>query len=92
LGYGGPGVIVVNEMGSAEDAPSLRKGSWPIRKGYNYQSTDRHLIGFHGEDVTSEEARRDRTDYAVSSWLAVRRAQTTARIQTLIVLACSSAD
>ena len=44
-------------MGSAEDAPSLRKGSWPIRHGHNYQPTDRQLRDLHREDVTAEEAR-----------------------------------
>jgi hypothetical protein len=50
--------LLLTNIGSAEDAPSLRKGSWPIRNGHNYQPTQRELRDLHREDVTSEEARK----------------------------------
>jgi hypothetical protein len=49
--------LSLTNIGFAEDAPSLRKGSWPIRNGHNYQPTQRELRGSHSEDVTPEEAR-----------------------------------
>jgi hypothetical protein len=49
--------LLLISIGSAEDAPSLRKGSWPIRNGHNYQPTQRELRDLHREHVTSEEAR-----------------------------------
>jgi hypothetical protein len=49
--------LLFTNIGSAEDAPSLRKGSWPIRNGHNYQPTQQELRDLHRKDVTSEEAR-----------------------------------
>jgi hypothetical protein len=43
-------------IGSAQDAPSLHKGPWPIRDGRNYQPTERELRALHQEDVTPDEA------------------------------------
>jgi hypothetical protein len=50
-------LLMLTNIGSAEDAPLLRKGSWPIRNGHNYQPTQRELRDLHREDVTSKEAR-----------------------------------
>jgi hypothetical protein len=49
--------LSLTNIGSAEDAPTLRKGSWPIRNGHNYQPTRRELTDSHRQDVTDEEAR-----------------------------------
>jgi hypothetical protein len=43
--------------GSAEDAASPRKGSWPIRNGHNYQPTARELKSMERQDVTPDQAR-----------------------------------
>ena len=43
-------------IGSAEDAPPLHKGPWPIRNGRNYQPTEHELRALHLEDVTSDQA------------------------------------
>jgi hypothetical protein len=42
---------------SAEGAPLLHKGRWPIRNGHNYQPTEHELRGLHLEDVTPDQAR-----------------------------------
>jgi len=44
-------------IGSAEGAPSRRKGPWPIRNGHDYQPTEHELRGLHQEDVTPDQAR-----------------------------------
>jgi len=44
-------------IGSAEDAPPLHKGPWPIRNGRNYQPTEHELRALHEEDVTPGQAR-----------------------------------
>ena len=49
--------LLLANIGSAEDAPSLRKGPWPIRNGHNYQPTENELKDFHQEDVTPDQAR-----------------------------------
>lgn len=49
--------LMFTSIGSAEDAPSFRKGSWPIRNGHNYQPTRQELRDLDRKDVTSEEAR-----------------------------------
>ncbi|MBO4225093.1 hypothetical protein [Bradyrhizobium neotropicale] len=49
--------LFLANIGFAEDAPSLRKGSWPIRNGHNYQPTEHELRGLHREDVTPDQAR-----------------------------------
>ena len=49
--------LLLANIGSAEDASSLRKGSWPIRNGHNYQPTEHELRDLHREDVTPDQAR-----------------------------------
>ena len=48
--------LLLTNIASAEDA-SLRKGSWPIRNGHNYQPTENELKGLNREDVTPSQAR-----------------------------------
>jgi hypothetical protein len=42
---------------SAERAPPLHNGPWPIRNGHNYQPTEHELRALHLEDVTPDQAR-----------------------------------
>jgi hypothetical protein len=42
---------------SAEGAPLLHEGPWPIRNGHNYQPTERELRTLHLQDVTPDQAR-----------------------------------
>jgi hypothetical protein len=49
--------LLLANIGSAEGAPSLRRGPWPIRNGHNYQPTEHELRGLHQEDVTPDQAR-----------------------------------
>jgi hypothetical protein len=42
---------------SAEGAPLLHEGPWPIRNGHNYQPTEHELRTLHLEDVTPDQAR-----------------------------------
>ena len=49
--------LLLANIGSAEDAPSLRKGPWPIRNGHNYQPTEQELRALHQEDLTPDQAR-----------------------------------
>jgi hypothetical protein len=49
--------LLLANIGSAEDAPLLHKGSWPIRNGRNYQPAEHELRALHEEDVTPGQAR-----------------------------------
>jgi hypothetical protein len=49
--------LLLASIGSAEDAAPLRKGSWPIRDGRNYQPTERDLRAMNRQDITPDEAR-----------------------------------
>ena len=49
--------LLLPSIGSADDAPPLHKGPWPIRNGRNYQPTEHELRALHVEDVTSDQAR-----------------------------------
>ena len=49
--------LLLANVGSAEDAPPLHKGPWPIRHGRNYQPTEHELRAQHVEDVTPGQAR-----------------------------------
>jgi hypothetical protein len=49
--------LLLANIGSAEDAPSQRKGPWPIRNGHNYQPTENELRGLQQQDVTPDQAR-----------------------------------
>jgi hypothetical protein len=42
---------------SAEGAPLLHEGPWPIRNEHNYQPTEHELRALHLEDVTPDQAR-----------------------------------
>jgi hypothetical protein len=42
---------------SAEGAPLLHEGPWPIRNGHNYQPTEHELRNLHLEDVTPDQGR-----------------------------------
>jgi hypothetical protein len=42
---------------SAEGAPTLHEGRWPIRNGHNCQPTEQELRALHLEDVTPDQAR-----------------------------------
>ena len=45
------------DSASAEGAPLLHDGPWPIRSGHNYQPTEHELRALHLEDVTPDQAR-----------------------------------
>ena len=49
--------LLLANIGSAEDAPPLHKGPWPILNGLNYQPTEQELGALHQEDVTPDQAR-----------------------------------
>jgi len=49
--------LLLANIGSAEDAPPLHKGPWPIRNGHDYQPTEHELRALHEEDVTPGQAR-----------------------------------
>jgi hypothetical protein len=49
--------LLLASIGSAEDAPQLHRGPWPIRNGRNYQPTENELKALHLKDVTPDEAR-----------------------------------
>jgi hypothetical protein len=49
--------LLLADIASAEYAPLLHKGPWPIRNGRNYQPTERELRALHLEDVTPDQAR-----------------------------------
>ena len=49
--------LLFANTGSADDAPPLHKGPWPIRNGRNYQPTEHELRALHLEDVTPDQAR-----------------------------------
>ena len=49
--------LLLANVGSAENAPPLHKGPWPIRNGHNYQPTEHELRALHLEDVTPDQAR-----------------------------------
>jgi hypothetical protein len=49
--------LLLANIGSAEDAPSLHKGPWPIHNGRDYQPTEHELRALHQEDVTPDQAR-----------------------------------
>jgi len=49
--------LLLANIGSAEGAPSLRKGPWPIHNGHDYQPTEHELGALHEEDVTPGQAR-----------------------------------
>jgi hypothetical protein len=51
------GSLLFASMGSADDALSLRKGSWPIRNGHNSQPTEWELRALNQRDVTPDQAR-----------------------------------
>jgi hypothetical protein len=48
-------VLLLTDIGSAEESFSTRKGPWPIRNGHNYQPTERELKTLRREDVTPDE-------------------------------------
>ena len=49
--------LLLANIKSAEDAPLLHKGPWPIRNDLNYQPTEQELRALHQEDVTPDQAR-----------------------------------
>jgi hypothetical protein len=55
--------LLLAKIGSAEEASSLRKGTWPIHNGHNFQPTERELRGLHREDVTPNHG-NDMNTYA----------------------------
>ena len=44
--------LLLASVVTAEDAPQLHKGPWPIRNGINYQPTENELKALHLRDVT----------------------------------------
>jgi hypothetical protein len=48
--------LLLTNIGSAEDASSLRKAPWPIRDGHNFQPTEQELRDLHQEDLTPDQA------------------------------------
>jgi hypothetical protein len=49
--------LLAASSASAEVAPLLHNGPWPIRNGHNYQPTEHELRALHLEDVTPDQAR-----------------------------------
>jgi hypothetical protein len=49
--------LLAESSASAEVAPLLHNGPWPIRNGHNYQPTEHELRALHLEDVTPDQAR-----------------------------------
>ncbi|MBV9529769.1 MAG: hypothetical protein JO283_01530 [Bradyrhizobium sp.] len=49
--------LLLANVGYAEQAPPVHKGSWPIRNGHNYQPTENDLRSLHLQDVTPDQAR-----------------------------------
>ena len=50
-------LLLPADSASAEGAPTLHEGPWPIRNGHNYQPTEHELRTLHLEDVTPDQAR-----------------------------------
>jgi hypothetical protein len=50
-------LLLMANIGFADDGPSSRKGPWPIRNGHNYQPTERELRALHQQDLTPDQAR-----------------------------------
>jgi hypothetical protein len=50
-------LLLVANIGCAEQAPPIHKEPWPIRNGRNYQPTEKELRALHLQDVTPDEAR-----------------------------------
>ena len=50
-------LLVPVSHASAEAAPPLHEGRWPIHNGHNVQPTERELRALHLEDVTPDQAR-----------------------------------
>jgi hypothetical protein len=49
--------LLLASIGSAEDALSHRKESWPIHNGHNLQPTERELRALNQQDVTPDQVR-----------------------------------
>ena len=49
--------LSVVSIASAEEAPPLHKGPWPIHNGRNHQPTENELRALQLEDVTPDQAR-----------------------------------
>ncbi len=45
------------EQGSAQNAPPLHQGPWPVQNGFNRQPTQSELKALHEQDVTPDQAR-----------------------------------
>ena len=50
-------MLLPASQASAEAAPPLHEGRWPIRNGHNLQPTERELRALHLQDVTPDQAR-----------------------------------
>jgi hypothetical protein len=50
-------LLLLANVGYAEQAPPFHKGPWPIRNGHNYQPTENELKSSHLQHVTPDEAR-----------------------------------
>jgi hypothetical protein len=50
-------LLLLANVGYAEQAPPVHKGPWPIRNGRNYQPTENELRSSHLQDVTPDQAR-----------------------------------
>ena len=50
-------LLLLANVGYAEQALPVHKGPWPIRNGRNYQQTENELRSSHLRDVTPGEAR-----------------------------------
>jgi len=50
-------LLVPASNASAEGAPLLHDGRWPIRNGHNIQPTEHELRALHLQDVTPDQAR-----------------------------------
>jgi hypothetical protein len=67
-------LLLLSNVGYAEQAPPVHRGPWPIRNGRNYQPTENDLRALHLQDVTPDEARE--IDRLYNQLLAVHPAIT----------------
>ena len=67
-------LLLLANIGYAEQAPPVHKEPWPIRNGHNYQPAEKELRALHLQDVTPDEARE--IDQIYDQLLATHRAPT----------------
>ena len=83
--------LLLASVVTAEDAPQLHKGPWPIRNGINYQPTENELKALHLRDVTPGEAREiDRLyDQLLASSEKIRNRTAASAVRAQFAVGCS---